>query len=108
MFVARVEGFSMEPLIPNGAYCLFDDSVAGSRQGRNVLVELADRKDPETGQRFTVKRYESEKATSEDGAWRHTRILLKPLNPAYEPIELTTEDEGSVRVVAVFVEVVGS
>ena len=35
--------------------------------------------DPDTGQRFTVKRYHSEKATNEDG-WRHVAIVLEPLN----------------------------
>ena len=33
----------------------------GTRQGRTVLVQLRDAADPETGERYTVKRYESEK-----------------------------------------------
>jgi SOS-response transcriptional repressor LexA len=106
MFVAQVRGHSMEPRIPDGAYCLFEGPVVGSRQGRNVLVELTDRKDPETGERFTLKRYESEKATSDDGIWRHSKITLKPLNSEFSPIELTAEDEDSVRVIAEFIEVV--
>jgi len=106
MFVAQVRGRSMEPRIPDGAYCLFEGPVVGSRRGRNVLVELTDRKDPDTGERFTVKRYESEKVEAEDGTWRHTRITLKPLNPAYQAIELTAEDEDSVRVIAEFTEVI--
>ena len=32
---------------------------------------------------------------------------IAPLNLAYEPIELTPEHEGQVRVLAEFVEVVG-
>ena len=79
----------------------------GSRQGRNVLVELSDRKDPETGERFTLKRYESEKAASDDGTWRHSKITLKPLKPEFSPIVLTADDEDSVRVIAEFVELVG-
>jgi hypothetical protein len=40
MFVARIAGRSMEPLIPDGSLCVFRrGSVAGSRQGRLVLVE---------------------------------------------------------------------
>lgn len=53
--------------IPDGAYCLFKGPGEGSRRGRVALVQLLDMADPETGQRYTVKRYESEKATSEDG-----------------------------------------
>ena len=105
MFVAQVLGKSMEPMIPDGAYCLFCSQVEGTRQGRTVVVLLRDTTDPETGQRFTVKRYESEKAVSEDGTWRHIKVLLKPVNKDFNPIELTCEDEGSVVVVAEMLEV---
>mgnify|MGYP003831379653 FL=1 len=107
MFVAQVVGKSMEPAIPDGAYCLFGSPVEGTRQGRTVVVLLRDTADPETGQRFTVKRYESEKAVSEDGTWRHVRVLLKPINRDFQPIELTCEDEGSVEVVAEMLEILG-
>ena len=106
MFVAQVVGKSMEPLIPDGSQCLFQGPVTGSRQGRVVLVALRDETDPETGERFTVKRYESEKVKANDGAWRQLRVTLKPQNPAFEPIVLTADDEGLVHVVAEFVEVV--
>ena len=106
MFVAQVVGESMHPTIPNGSHCLFVGPVTGTRQGRVVLVQLADEVDPETGQRFTVKRYRSEKTADEDG-WRHVAITLKPDNPAFEPIQLRAEDEERVAVVAEFVEVVG-
>jgi len=107
MFVAQVVGKSMEPNIPDGAYCLFGSPVEGTRQGRTVVVLLRDVADPETGQRFTVKRYESEKAVSEDGTWRHIKVLLKPVNKDFKPIELTCEDEGSVDVIAEVLEVLG-
>jgi SOS-response transcriptional repressor LexA len=63
--------------------------------------------DPDTGGQFTVKVYDSEKQVTEAG-WKHARITLKPLNPAYEPIELNPSDVGDVRVLAEFVEVVGA
>ena len=107
MFVAQVVGKSMESRIPDGAYCLFANPVLGTRQGRTVLVQLHDAVDPDTGDRFTVKRYRSEKAADENG-WRHVRIVLEPLNPDFEPIELATEDEDSVAVVAELVEVIGT
>ena len=95
----------MEPEIPDGAYCLFSSPVEGSRQGRTVLVQLRDGKDPETGERYTVKRYQSEKTMEPDGTWHHSKITLLPNNPAFEPIILTAEDEGTVQVVAEVVEV---
>jgi len=107
MFVAQVVGESMEPQIPDGAYCLFAAPVEGSRQGKTVLVQLHNRSDPEHGERFTLKRYFSEKAASDDGGWRHVKIVLKPNNPTFQAIELTTDDENSVAVVAEVVEVLG-
>jgi phage repressor protein C with HTH and peptisase S24 domain len=107
MFVAQVVGKSMEPRIPDGAYCLFSSPIAGTRHGRAVLVQLRDGADPETGERYAVKRYESVKAASEDGTWRHVRITLRPENPSFQPIELTADDEASVRVIAEVVEVLG-
>lgn len=105
MFVAQVVGKSMEPSIPDGSYCLFSAPVTGTRQGRTLLVQLRDNKDPETGERYTVKRYESEKAVSEDGTWRHLKIALKPNNPDFKPIDLTCEDEETIAIVAEFIEV---
>ena len=107
MFVAKVVGKSMEPAIPDGSYCLFSAPVGGgARGGRTVLVQLRDSPDPETGERYTVKRYTSEKVTSDDGTWRHFRITLKPNNPEFEPIVLTSDDEESVQVVAEMIELV--
>ena len=63
--------------------------------------------DPQLGGEYTVKVYESEKTVKED-EWEHKSITLKPLNPKYEPIVLTPTDEGDVRVLAEFVEVVGA
>ena len=105
MFVARVVGRSMEPAIPDGAYALFQAPVAGTRQGKIVLVELRGATDPETGGRYTVKRYESKKAGNAD-SWRHTKITLKPANPEYEPLVLTDVEEDAVRVVAELLEVI--
>jgi len=107
MFVAQVVGRSMEPMIPNGAYCLFASPVEGTRQGRTVLVQMRDATDPESSERYTVKRYESERAKQGD-SWRHTRITLKPVNPDFEPIILTGADEGQLQVIAEVVEVLGA
>ena len=104
MFVAQVVGKSMEPAIADGAWCLFRAPVEGTRQGKIVLVQLRDASDPETGQRYTVKRYKSEKAKKGD-SWRHVKITLEPANSEFEPIVLTGADEGELQVIAELVEV---
>ena len=104
MFVAQVIGKSMEPRIPDGAHCLFAAPVEGTRQGKTVLVQMRDVTDPESGQRYTVKRYQSEKASDGD-SWQHTKITLKPINRDFAPIVLTGADEGQLQVIAEVVEV---
>jgi hypothetical protein len=96
----------MEPAIPDGSYCHFRAPVTGSRQGKIVVVQLRDSIDPDSGERDSVKRYLSEKVTKGD-PWRYVRITLKPLKPDFQPIELTGAEDGELRVVAEFVEVLG-
>ena len=106
MFVAQIVGRSMEPAVPNGAYGLFRAPVEGTRQGKTVLVQLSDATDPETGQRYTIKRYHSEKIPYGE-SWRHDLITLRPNNPEFEPIVLKERDEGELQVVAELLEVLG-
>src|SRR5205814_5355102 len=82
----------------------FRSPVERTREGKIVLVALRDDVDPETGQRYTVKRYESTKVGDRD-SWRHERITLRPLNPEFQPIELSAADEDRLKVIAEFVEV---
>lgn len=94
----------MEPAIPDGAWCLFRAPVEGSRQSKTVLVQLRDATDLETGQRYTVKRYRSEKATRDD-AWRHEKIILEPFNPDFDPLVFTSAGEDELQVIAELIEV---
>jgi len=109
MFVARVAGHSMEPSIPDGSWCLFRAFAAGeapsatSLDGRRVVVQLRDDTDPDLGGQYTLKR------------WRVTQLLpggvveeieLRPDNPAQQAWRMRAED-GEIRVVAEFLEVVG-
>jgi hypothetical protein len=105
MFAAKVRGRSMEPLIPDGALCLFSSPVEGTRQSKAVLAELRDEIDPETGHRYTVKRYRSEKAASQEHGWEHAAITLEPINPEFPPLRLSPEDADRLNVVAEMVEV---
>jgi SOS-response transcriptional repressor LexA len=63
-----------------------------------VLVQFASLGAGENGGRFTVKKYHSEKKVTADG-WRHNRIQLVPLNPAFEPITLEPEDVDDLTIV---------
>ncbi len=106
MFVARIAGSSMEPKIPDGSSCVFRFGVTGSRNGRLVLVEALGRGGND---RYTVKRYRSEKRAepdgeTNDGSWSHERITLEPLNPEFEAWDLAA-DEDAYRIVAEFVTV---
>jgi len=105
MFVARVFGQSMEPRIKDKSYCIFRANVVGSRQNKIVLAELRGVADPETGGTYTVKKYKSKKEYDSDESWRHAGIILEPLNPAFEPIDLSRYPEGEVRIIAEFVNV---
>jgi SOS-response transcriptional repressor LexA len=103
-FVAQVSGASMEPLIPDGSWCLFRPCPAGSREGRIVLVQFNTLGAGENGGRFTVKKYHAEKSVTAEG-WRHDRVELLPLNRAFTPIELEPEDSADLTVVGEFVRV---
>lgn len=105
MFIAKVAGKSMEPTIPDGKFCVFSLEKGGSRNGKVVLVESHRITDPESQGRYTIKRYNSEKELSEDGTWRHKRIVLSPDNSKFKDIVLENVPGDDFRVVAEFVAV---
>ena len=99
MFVARVVGRSMEPLISDGDLCVFRAGVTGSRTGRYLLIEKFGETD--FASRYTVKRY-ARKGLRDESAEREGAIRLEPLNPEFEAFDLTADQ---FRVVAEFVQV---
>ena len=109
-FVAQVVGESMNRRIPNGAWALFKANPQGSRQGKVVVVQHRSIDDPETGGRYTIKVYSSEKAATADGGWEHRRITLSPDSDRseFQPIviDATAAAESELNVVAEFVALV--
>lgn len=105
MFVAKVVGKSMEPVIPDGSYCVFRRDKGGTRSGLVVIVECHLISDPETTRQFTIKQYKSEKEYFNDGTWRHKRIILSPANKDFKDIILEDVPAVEFRVVAEFVTV---
>jgi hypothetical protein len=90
LFVAHVDGRSMEPRIPHGSLNLFRFHPAGSRQGKILLIERFGVAD-ETA-RYTVKRYTSIKRQTSEDEWEHERIRLEPLNPEFQPWDVEPQD----------------
>lgn len=109
LFVAQVVGESMNKRIPNGAWCLFKANPVGSRNGKIVLAQHRDIRDPDTGARYTIKRYESAKVEGDTGQWRHSKILLKPETTefGYRSLEFDESAAGDLAVLAEFVAVIG-
>mgnify|MGYP000921209924 FL=1 len=105
MFVVQARGRSMEPRIPDGSLCVFRANVVGSRQNKIVLVQHRGLYDPDHNGSYTIKTYTSEKTYDrETGQWQHERIVLKPLNPDYNPIVI--EEDGDFTVVGEFIGLV--
>ena len=106
MFIAKVVGHSMEPLIPDNSYCIFSSEVIGSRQERIVLVQHHSIHDSDTGGSYTVKKYTSKKKHKPDETWEHEEIMLLPLNKAYEPIIISSKQAADFKIIAEFIDVI--
>lgn len=109
LFVAQVVGESMNKRIPNGAWCLFKANPVGSRNGKIVLAQHREIRDPDTGARYTIKRYQSAKDEDDNGQWRHSKILLKPETTefGYKALEFDESMAGDLVVLAEYVAVIG-
>jgi DUF2075 family protein len=103
LFACKIEGESMNKVIPNGLYCLFRKYSGGSRNGEIVLVEHTSKQESEFGSGYTVKEYHSRKKVVGD-QWSHHSVTLKPLtyNSGYVDIELTEDESISLVVIGIF------
>lgn len=106
-FVCQVNGESMNKRIPNGSWCLFRKYSGGTREGKIVLVQHNDIHEPDFGAGYTVKKYSSTKS-NEDGNWRHSEIILKPLSlqSKYADIFLSEAQGRELKTIGVFVGVI--
>ena len=104
-FVAQVIGKSMDKKIPDGTWCLFRKNPVGTRVGEIVLAQHRSFADEDHGGHYTIKRYYSDKVASEDGGWRHSKIVLKPEStlPGYEDIEVSEEIAQDMKILATYV-----
>lgn len=97
-FIIHAKGKSMLPLIKDGDLCVFEWCDGEPENGDITLTQSLDI-DEDYGERYTIKRYYSEKGIGEDGM-QNSRILLRPLNSDYDDIELTPDK--AYRTVGVF------
>lgn len=97
-FIIHAKGKSMLPLIKDGDLCVFEWCEEAVANGDITLTQCLDI-DEDYGERYTIKRYYSEKGAGEDGS-QNSRILLRPLNPDFDTIELVPDK--AYRTVGVF------
>lgn len=104
LFAMRVIGHSMEPKISDGDICIFrrGSALAGTRNGRIMLVKHRDIHDADTHAQLTVKRYQSERICNEYGIPQHVNITLYPINSDYDPIVID-HVENELQVIGEFV-----
>jgi type III restriction enzyme len=107
MFVARVDGHSMEDGVPDGSFCLFRGFAAGdapsatSLDGKRVVAELREGAEADLGGRYTLKRWKVASFAPDGGV---AEVELRPDNRAYRPMRLSASD-GDLRVVAELLDV---
>ena len=106
MYVVQAVGYSMEPIINNGDYCVFRAHPAGSRQGKIVLAEHYNFYDADYMGSYSIKAYTSKKKYDELGNWEHEEIVLEPKNQEYNPIIINEEDAEDFRIVGEFVGII--
>jgi transcriptional regulator with XRE-family HTH domain len=98
-FCARVDGDSMEPLVPSGSVCLFRRPAPGNRRGRAFLVQHRGPGAPDDGGAYLLKLVERDPRSD-------SHVILRSLNPAHPPLRLDGRRE-SIDVVSEFVAVLG-
>lgn len=73
-----------------------------------MIVQHRDIEDPDTGAKFTVKRYRSEKSTNES-SWKHEQIVLRPESTdiRYRDIEIQEASAEEMRIIGQYVATIG-
>jgi phage repressor protein C with HTH and peptisase S24 domain len=98
-FAARVNGDSMEPLVPSGSVVLFRRPGPGNRHGRVFLVQHRGAGAPDDGGAYLLKFVDKDPQSD-------TQVVLRSLNPAHPPIRLDSRRD-EIDIVAEFVRVIG-
>jgi hypothetical protein len=101
MFVIRIGGQAMEPLISDGHFAVFDSDIKGSIEGAILFVYGKDIYDPNQGGHLTVRRFRSIAADTKKET--HREITLDPLHSDYERIQLKNIENDAFKIIARYV-----
>lgn len=102
LFVAQVVGRSMEPGVPDGAYCLFQRPWAHPRPGEAGLFVLWSSESEAVG-RFTLKEYRPRHEETEAGDVLTGTLSAR--NPSHGPLRPSSLPEAPERAFARLVRV---
>jgi len=94
--IVQVRGRSMVPEIPDGAYCLFQRWAWTPKDGDVGIFAFQDETDPETGDRYTVKRARIRREHREDGIVQVGALV--PANQEFAPIAVENPEDWGERI----------
>jgi DNA-binding Xre family transcriptional regulator len=100
-FVSQVNGTSMEPLIPHGAYALFRAQPDAEALDTVYLWQVRENGAPEDGGSFLVKRISGRHARMDGGV----DVTLASVNRSHPPMVIAVKHGDELRAIARFVRV---
>ena len=100
--VVRVKGTSMEPNVPDGHYLVLRVNYAGSRAGKDVVVEERGA----AAEAYTLKRYFREFDWFGEDSYCRKAVILKSYNKNFEDIVLNPF-EDKFRILGVHIATFG-
>jgi hypothetical protein len=101
MFVTRIEGKAMEPLLSDGHFAVFDSDIRGSIDGAILFVYGKDIYDPNLNDHLAVRRLKNVITDVKTGDYRE--VILEPLHPEYQRFQLKKLEKGAFHVIARYV-----
>ncbi|MCH7493654.1 hypothetical protein IIA16_02935, partial [bacterium] len=97
----RIQGDSMEPVIPDGSIQVFrkyGPSAGGTRQGKVMLIGYLDPDSHEWA--YVVKRYRRDGGYKEREKGSDVVVRLESTNPSHPEVVLTNVPESDIRTLA--------
>ncbi len=98
---------SMSRSVPMGSWCLLRLAPAGPWDNKLLLLEHPEIDDPDLGGSWTLRRYQSQQRTYEDGSWQALRVILSAVSPNNDIATQVLEEveESTIWVIAELLEV---
>lgn len=100
LFVARIEGDSMEPAVPSGSFALFEAPAGPVDAGAVVLWQVRKADAPDDGGSYLLKRFGERLADRNE-------VTLRSINRRHPTQFHSVHSPDDLRAVARFVRVVG-